>query len=160
MALKISSNKVSKIIEKALVLEGYEVDKAKDISFHMTDWLDDLQELIKFYNDPNKISSEEIEELLMDFLVHVPNHLAAASKLMLDIEITNIFDVCDKNDNEDVKKVFCCDVFKDSVQGGIIVHSEGLDETEWFIPGGYHIYHCPYCGEFIAGEGYYKDKDK
>ncbi len=28
--------------------------------------------------------------------------------------------------------------------------------TKWFMPEAYHIYYCPYCGTYIAGNGYGK----
>lgn len=49
---------------------------------------------------------------------------------------------------------FYCDRFKDFAKEGLFEHSEGYDETEWFIPNGVHIYYCPFCGTYIAGEGF------
>lgn len=66
---------------------------ARDIAFHMTDWLDDLYDYHEFCEAPDTRSSEAIEKLLIDFLVHVPNHLAAASKLLTGIPVTDIFGV-------------------------------------------------------------------
>jgi hypothetical protein len=64
-----------------------------DIVFHMTDWLDDMHLYDKFCGDPTSFNPEEIDDLLIRFLTHVPNHLAAASKLFLDVPVTDIFDV-------------------------------------------------------------------
>jgi hypothetical protein len=52
-----------------------------------------LQEYHEFCQAPDKLSSQTIEKLLIDFLVHVPNHLAAASKLLTGIPVTDIFSV-------------------------------------------------------------------
>ena len=65
----------------------------RDIVFHMTDWLDDLDRYHTFCEAPEAPSTAEVEELLKDFLVHVPNHLAAASKLYTGIPVTDMFDV-------------------------------------------------------------------
>jgi hypothetical protein len=39
------------------------------------------------------MSDAEVSELLIGFLVHVPNHVAAASKLYTDVPVTDIFGV-------------------------------------------------------------------
>ncbi len=82
---------IRKRITEALREEGY--GNADDIAFHMIDWYKDLDRLVKLFEDPNAVGSEEIERLLMDFLVHVPNHLAAASKLMLGFGVSDVFKV-------------------------------------------------------------------
>jgi hypothetical protein len=66
---------------------------ANDVAFHMTDWLDDLNAYTRFCADPNSLSDEEVSKLLMGFLVHVPNHLAAAAKLYTGMPVTDIFGV-------------------------------------------------------------------
>lgn len=66
---------------------------AGDVAFHMTDWLDDLDAYSRFCADPSSMSDAEVEEMLTDFLVHVPNHLAAASKLYTGVPVTDIFQV-------------------------------------------------------------------
>jgi hypothetical protein len=66
---------------------------AEDVAFHMTDWLDDLEAYSRFCSDPSRMSDAEIDELLRAFLLHVPNQLAAASKLYTEIPVTDIFGV-------------------------------------------------------------------
>ena len=66
---------------------------ANDVAFHMTDWLDDLDAYSRFCADPSRMSDAEVSKLLIGFLVHVPNHLAAASKLYTDVPVTDIFGV-------------------------------------------------------------------
>lgn len=66
---------------------------ANDVAFHMTDWLDDLDAYARFCADPSKMSDAEVGELLLAFLVHVPNHIAAASKLYTGVPVTDIFGV-------------------------------------------------------------------
>lgn len=73
-----------------------EYDSAKeqhDIVFHMTDWIDDLKQWVEFCQNPSAMSNDEVEEVLTNFLIHVPNHIAAASKLMLNIPVRDIFEV-------------------------------------------------------------------
>src|ERR1044071_4099263 len=66
---------------------------ATDVAFHMTDWLDDLDAFHRFCSRPSAISDREVSRLLTEFLVHVPNHLAAAAKLYTNIPVTDIFGV-------------------------------------------------------------------
>jgi hypothetical protein len=66
---------------------------ADDVAFHMTDWLEDLEAYVRFCAHPNKMSDEDVSELLSDLLVHVPNHVAAASKLYTGVPVTDIFGV-------------------------------------------------------------------
>ena len=70
-----------------------ETDSARDIAFHMTDWIDDLTALEAFYRNPGEFSAEDISELLLNFLLHAPDHLAAAKKLFSDLPVTDVFDV-------------------------------------------------------------------
>jgi hypothetical protein len=64
-----------------------------DVAFHMTDWLDDLDAYSRFCADPNSLSDAEAGEMLTRFLVHVPNHLAAAGKLYTGMSVTDIFQI-------------------------------------------------------------------
>ncbi len=45
----------------------------------MTDWLQDFLTLIQYFENPQSYSSEQWAEQLVAFLLHVPNHLAAAA---------------------------------------------------------------------------------
>ena len=65
----------------------------KDVAFHMTDWLSDLHDYYHFCEEPDAIPGDAVRKLLIHFLIHVPNHLAAASKLLLDIPVTDVFGV-------------------------------------------------------------------
>jgi hypothetical protein len=86
--------RIRQAIEKAIQRETeFSESVVGDVAFHMTDWLEDLDVYYKFCEDPDNPSSKKIHELLIRFLVHVPNHIAAASKLFLDIPVTDIFGV-------------------------------------------------------------------
>lgn len=84
---------ISEKIKAALVDEDTESKHVDDIAFHLTDWVCDLQELVSFYEAPNEYDSSQVREILTHFLVHAPNHLAAAAKLMLDYPISDVFGV-------------------------------------------------------------------
>lgn len=64
-----------------------------DAVFHMTDWLSDLNEWNSFCENPDSLAVDEIQDLLMNFLVHVPAHVAAASKLVTGLPVEDIFGV-------------------------------------------------------------------
>jgi hypothetical protein len=88
------SCKVASRIEQAAQLQNeLNPDKARDVAFHMTDWIGDLKVFVEFCRDPDSFSLEQVDKLLNAFLIHAPNHLAAAAKLYIDIPVTDIFDV-------------------------------------------------------------------
>jgi hypothetical protein len=88
-----NKNKVKESLVIALKDLELQPEVISDSVFHMTDWLDDLEEWHSFCKNPDKLTSEKLQELLLGFLAHVPNHLAAASKLITDIPVSDIFNV-------------------------------------------------------------------
>ena len=52
----------------------------------------------------------------------------------------------------------CCPRFAEAHKSGEVVYaysnSTNIDETSWFIPGLWHLYFCPFCGENIKGIGF------
>ncbi|MCX7601045.1 MAG: hypothetical protein N2Z75_03785 [Meiothermus sp.] len=67
--------------------------EASDVALHMTDWLDDLEALVKFYQNPEALSPKEASQLLLGFLIHVPNHLGAAAKIYAGNPVRDVFKV-------------------------------------------------------------------
>jgi hypothetical protein len=74
---------------------------ARDVAFHMTDWLDDLDAYFRFCSDPHALTDKQVAALLMEFLVHVPNHVAAAAKLYTGGGVTDVFGVGATRDDDD-----------------------------------------------------------
>ena len=68
-------------------------EAAKDIGFHMTDWDSDVDELIALYEDPAAFSNDQIVDIVIRFLAHVPNHVAAAKNLVGLGPMEDIFEV-------------------------------------------------------------------
>ncbi len=66
---------------------------AEAVAFHLTDWDEELVRFYAFMSDPARLTPREAYKVLMDFVVHVPNHLAAASKVWLDIPVADVFGV-------------------------------------------------------------------
>ena len=48
----------------------------------MTDWLDDLVTLERVFTNSGATSDDRLQSTLIEFLAHVPDHLAAAKKLV------------------------------------------------------------------------------
>ncbi|WP_172202811.1 hypothetical protein [Niveibacterium sp. COAC-50] len=69
------------------------VDAARDVAFHMTDWLSDLSAFVAFCEAPESHTAEQVNELLRAFLLHAPNHIAAAAKLYAGYPVSDIFGV-------------------------------------------------------------------
>ena len=65
----------------------------REIAFHMTDWDHNLEQLVRFYEQPESLSNDEVQSLVIEFLAHVPNHVAAAMKLSGIGPITDVFEV-------------------------------------------------------------------
>jgi hypothetical protein len=66
---------------------------ARDIAFHLTDWDHNVDDLIKLYEQPEAFSDDDIQSIIIQFLAHVPNHVAAAKKLAGIGPIEDIFKV-------------------------------------------------------------------
>lgn len=80
------------------------VDKpevARDIAFHMTDWDHNLDDLVKLYEQHETLSDDQITGIIIEFLAHVPNHVAAARKLSGVGPIEDIFEVGIFHEDED-----------------------------------------------------------
>jgi len=75
---------------KEFELESNVID---DAVFHLTDWLKDLEAWHSFCAAPESYSNDELRNLLINFLVHVPAHLAAASKLITGIPVKDDFGI-------------------------------------------------------------------
>lgn len=72
---------------------GLSADDARDVAFHLTDWLEDMAAFSAFLQNPSSLTAEEIDSMLSRFLIHVPNHLAAAAKIYADFPVTDVFGV-------------------------------------------------------------------
>lgn len=85
---------IRQCITRAVLAESaLSAQTADDVAFHMTDWVGDLEALVEFFEQPEAFSTEQISKRLHNFLVHAPNHLAAAAKLYADCPVADIFDV-------------------------------------------------------------------
>jgi len=88
-----SSDKITSAIVSALDCSEIPGDKRQEIAFHMTDWLHDLEGWHSFCSDPDSFDAAQLRQLITNFLVHVPNHVAAAKKLYLGDRTRDVFKV-------------------------------------------------------------------
>jgi len=60
---------------------GLSPQSAYDLAFHLSDWRADAAFLLALHLAPERFSTDEVNEGITQFLVHAPNHVAAAAKL-------------------------------------------------------------------------------
>ena len=75
---------ITSTITAALI--GDDMDEAKllrmdEIAFHLTDWNADAAFLVALHLFPERFTKEEIQEGVLAFLIHAPNHIVAAARL-------------------------------------------------------------------------------
>jgi hypothetical protein len=88
------ADKIKREMESLLASTGdFPKEKRKDIAFHMTDWLSDLQALTAFFEKPEGVEPVAFKKMLIGFLVHAPDHIAAARKLVTDQGMEDVFKV-------------------------------------------------------------------
>lgn len=88
-----SRENVKKRIAAAFSEFELEPQSVEDIAFHMTDWKKNLEELVRLYEQPEQLTDEQIQHIILVFLAHVPNHVAAAKKLAGLGPIEDVFEV-------------------------------------------------------------------
>ncbi len=91
--MSYEEDKISKSIVSALTDLEMEPEAINDAVFHMTDWLNDLKAWHSFCEKPESLSNDELQDLLMGFLVHVPAHVAAAGKIITGFPVQDVFGI-------------------------------------------------------------------
>ncbi len=79
-ALNPSAPTMSTAITTALA-EEFGIERADEIAFHLTDWSADAAFLVALALYPDQFTADEVEEGVRGFLIHAPNHIAAAATL-------------------------------------------------------------------------------
>jgi len=87
------TTKIQKALREAFTEMELDPKNIDDSIFHMIDWLNNSYEWSQFCENPESINSKELSKLIINFLVHVPAHVAAASKLVTDSPVTDVFGV-------------------------------------------------------------------
>jgi len=85
------------IAHQALVRE-FDDKRAFDIAFHLTDWNSDAAFIVALLLFPERFTPNEIRDGIEDFLIHAPNHVAAAAKLR-GYPVQDIFEIDGLNEH-------------------------------------------------------------
>ena len=91
LQLNVAVPAAQKIIHQAL-LNHFDDATAYEIAFHLTDWASDGAFLIALILFPERFTEEQIRDGIEAFIIHAPNHIAAAAKLR-GLPIQDIFKV-------------------------------------------------------------------
>ncbi len=95
-----NTEKLKERIAQAFASSMDDPEVAHEIAFHMTDWDHDVDDLVNLYERPESFSDDEILSIIIRFLAHVPNHLAAAKKLASIGPVEDVFEVGVLNEGE------------------------------------------------------------
>ena len=71
---------------------GLSPETIDDVAFHMTDWKEDLDTIRQVYEQPD-LTNDQVQQIILKFLAHAPNHVAAAKKLVGLGPIEDVFGV-------------------------------------------------------------------
>ncbi len=63
---------------------GGSSEQAAEFSFHMTDWLDDLEALWEAYESIHEVDDEKLYTVVLHFLIHAPAHVVRAATIMTE----------------------------------------------------------------------------
>jgi len=87
-------------LERAVVAEGTSKQIAGAVAFQMVDWLHDLHDLLDMLDPDRHPTDADVSEVLIGFLSHVPEHVAAAAKLYLSLGVRDTFNlgVCEPSE--------------------------------------------------------------
>ena len=89
----IENKKIAKRIEEACIDLGLNKKDAWDVGFHMTDWIEDQIALAELYRNIETANNDDIQSVLMRYLAHVSEHVAAAKKLIGVGSVVDVFEV-------------------------------------------------------------------
>lgn len=63
---------------------SFSESQTREFAFHLTDWVDDLQPFVEFLENPTKYKADEIQKIIIQLLVHAPDHLNEAAEKILN----------------------------------------------------------------------------
>lgn len=75
-----NAGEIESAISSALA-EDVDHVRAADIAFHLSDWIADGAFLVALQLFPERFTAEEIRGGVQGYLIHAPNHIAAAAHL-------------------------------------------------------------------------------
>jgi len=57
-------------------------EQAREFSFHMTDWLQDVEDLRLAFEAVHEVNDEYLFSVVLKFLLHAPTHVVSAASTM------------------------------------------------------------------------------
>lgn len=82
---------VDRIISAVSVHADLSEKESNDLAFHMTDWIDDFDDLHRLFENIENYDDENIYRVLLKFLIHAPEHIAGAAKILTGFGVEDIF---------------------------------------------------------------------
>lgn len=83
------------------ILSGFDYlsDKERrDLAFHLTDWESELRVFLDALD--GKLADDKACKAIRSFLSHAPEHIAAAAKILLDLDIEDTFELGVRGSND------------------------------------------------------------
>lgn len=71
--------RLEKLITDRAQLTG---EQAREFSFHMTDWLQDMEDLRLAFGTVHDVDDEYLFSVVLKFLLHAPAHIVSAASTM------------------------------------------------------------------------------
>ena len=65
----------------AALVDEVGVESAVEVAFHLSDWAEDAAFLVALHLFPERFTADEIRDGVRSFLIHAPDHVAAAAHL-------------------------------------------------------------------------------
>lgn len=88
-----NERKLAERLTVALSHDGLLAEEmAREAAFHVSDWFDDLRAFVQMVDD-EQVDPKQAQRIVMQFLVHVPAHVAAAAKIVTDSPVTDVFEI-------------------------------------------------------------------
>jgi hypothetical protein len=86
-----NATEARKAIESALKKQ-FGAKRAWEIAFHLSDWGHNAAFILAMHLCPERFRRDEVEAEVLSFVIHAPNHIAAAAH-WYEYPITDVFDV-------------------------------------------------------------------
>ena len=83
MDIQKNPESAAEAIKESFREYGYSEEQLNEIAFHLTDWIADLRAFVQVLEKPTDFSAPEIRKRIIALVVHAPDHLNAATDLVM-----------------------------------------------------------------------------
>ena len=73
-----------KVMKSSLKKFGFSEKELFEATFHLTDWIEELKSFVGFLENPDKYNTDQVQTILIAFLIHAPDHLKRAAEIILE----------------------------------------------------------------------------